>query len=572
MSSTIVGSVDASATQLVANDVHYDYEGTPVLSCVNLTLSAGDVLGLVGDNGSGKSTLLWVLSGRRKPTRGAVSHQGARALGSQELNAPFNSTGAMLVEEALGPSRRRLQALEDAGTAMSDAVDDAAAEAAEKAYSDAFTDVMAHDDWNAEHNAEVVLDYLGLTGVGPGGPVLEQLTVEMSGGQRARLGLALTLIRKPEILLLDEPTNHLDERGRQLIIDTIIDHPGIVVVATHDRDFLDEVCTHIGDLIPGREGLGMFRGNWSAYDRHRRHERQLWEHQWRTEEHERERLGRTIDKANGEGEAEVVCRDNDKKAFEHAGGRVERQRARRIRAARQRLHELDESGVTKPPALLGFDAPLTAPPSTKRVAAGSDDDFHIRLRGVIVPDRLHVGTLTIRPGDVVVVTGPNGAGKSTLLSVMAGTMTPQAGEARIGLGARVGFLHQEQHWEDPSKSARELYDDLAHTTVTLDDLGLLAPEDADRPVGDLSVGQQRRVALALVVADPPEVLLLDEPTNHLSVDLIEEVEDAIGAAPGTVVVITHDRRMVQRLEARHLVVENGQVTELPRGQRPVEYA
>ncbi|MDO4609088.1 ABC-F family ATP-binding cassette domain-containing protein [Corynebacterium sp.] len=572
MATTVTGSVDAGATQLVANDVHYDYEGTPVLEGVNLTLSAGDVLGLVGDNGSGKSTLLWVLSGRRKPTSGRVTHQGVRALGSQELNAPFDSTGRMLVEEALGPSRRRLEELERAGAAMAEASDDDAAAAAEDAYSRVFADVMAHDDWNAEHNAEVVLDHMGLTVDGPDGPLLDQLTVEMSGGQRARLGLALTLIRKPEILLLDEPTNHLDDRGRQLIIDTIHEHPGIVVVATHDRDFLDEVCTHIGDLIPGRGGLGLFRGNWTAYDRHRRHARQLWEHQWRTEEHERDRLTRTIEKANEEEEREIARSDNDKMAFDLAGGRVERQRARRIRAARQRLGELEEDGVAKPPALLGFDAPITAPPSTKRVAAGSDEDFHIRLRGVVVPDRLHVGTLTVRPGDVVVITGPNGAGKSTLISVMAGETAPQSGEARIGLGATVGILKQEQEWDDPRKTARQLYEELRSSRVDFDDLGLLSPEDADRPVGDLSVGQQRRVAFALVVADPPQVLLLDEPTNHLSVDLIEEVQDAITAAEGTIVVITHDRRMVERLEARHLVVEDGEVVELPRGQRPIEYA
>ena len=564
--------IDGSATQLVANSVNYDYEGTPVLRDVDMTVSAGDVLGLVGDNGAGKSTLLWLLSGRRKPTSGSVKHVGTRVLGSQELEAPFESTGRMLVDEALGPSKRRLQALEEAAEAMSVAESPEAAAAAEKAYSTLFSDVMAHDDWNAEHHAEVVLDYLGLSGDGPEGPLLDQKSVELSGGQRARLGLALTLIRKPEILLLDEPTNHLDDRGRQLVIDTINAHPGVVVVATHDRDFLDAVCTVIGDLVPGREGIGMFRGNYTDYDKHRRHERQLWEHQWRTEQHEKARLEKTIDTANEDSGPVRAKRDNEKMGYDHAGGRADRQVARRIRSARQRLEELEEDGVAKPPALLGFDAPLTKPLSTKRAPAGSDEDFHVKLRGVVVPDRIHVGSLTIRPGDTIVVTGPNGAGKSTLLKVMLGQVAPAAGEMRIGQEARISMLAQEQDWADPSLSPNQLYDDNPSPTVTLEDLGLLTARDAKRPVGDLSVGQQRRVALALVVADPPDILLLDEPTNHLSVDLIEEVQDAIAEAEGTIIVVTHDRRMVDRLEARHLVVEEGEVTELPRGKKPVEFA
>ena len=564
--------IDGSAAQLIANGVNYDYEGTPVLRNVNMTLSAGDVLGLVGDNGAGKSTLLWLLSGRRKPTNGKVTHVGTRVLGSQELEAPFDSTGRLLVDEALGPSKRRLQALEDAADAMAAATDAEAAEAAEKEYSKHFSDVMAHDDWNAEHHAEVVLDYLGLTGDGPEGPLLEQRSAEMSGGQRARLGLALTLIRKPEILLLDEPTNHLDDRGRQLVIDTINNHPGVVVVATHDRDFLDAVCTIIGDLVPGREGIGMFRGNYTDYDKHRRHERQLWEHQWRTEQHEKARLEKTIETVQEEAEPVRAKRDNEKMGYDHSAGRADRQVARRIRSARQRLEQLEENGVGKPPALLGFDAPLTKALSTKRAPAGSEEDFHVKMRGVVVPDRIFVGSLTIRPGDTLVVTGPNGAGKSTLLKVILGQIPTASGELRLSPETRVEMLAQEQDWEDPTLSPAEMYDLTPSPTVTLNDLGLLTTRDTKRPVGDLSVGQQRRVALALIVADPPDILLLDEPTNHLSVDLIEEVQDAISAAEGTVIVVTHDRRMVDLLEARHLVVEEGQVTELPRGKKPVEFA
>lgn len=562
-------SVDAVDTQLVANDVTYDYEGSPVLRNINLTLSAGDVLGLVGDNGAGKSTLLWLLSGLGKPLSGSVSHQGARALGSQELSAPFDATGRMLVEEALGPSKRRIAALEQAAEVMAGATSEENIAAADEAYSTALAKVIAHDDWNAERNAEVMLDQLGLMVTAQGRPLLDKKVCDFSGGQRARLGLALTFVRKPEILLLDEPTNHLDARGRQLVIKTINEHPGIVVLATHDRDFLDATCTHIGDIIIGRPGVGIFRGNYTDYDRYRKHERQLWEHQWRTEEHERERLTETIEKGAHEVAPGREMQDRNKLAYKSAGGRVERQIARRVRSARQRLNKLEEDGVPKPPALLGFNAPLIKAPSSKRVAAGDEEDFHLKLRNVTIPKRLHVGSLTIRPGQTVVITGPNGAGKTTLVHAMAGKIEPESGEVRIGQGARVAILEQEQRWEDPTKTPLQLYN-LASVPSSLDfaELGLLNERDSARPVGKLSMGQQRRVALALIVANPPDVLLLDEPTNHLSVDLIEEVQDALAMSEGTVVIVTHDRRMIEDLPARHLVVREGEVEELAPGELP----
>lgn len=570
-------SVDPSATQLVAHDVSFDYEGTPVLRNIDLTLSAGDVLGLVGDNGAGKSTFLWILSGRRKPTRGHVTHHGTRVIGSQELEAPFEATGRSLVNEALGPALRRLAELEAAAEAMAENPD---SEEAAEHYSHVFSDVTAHDDWNAEHNATIVLDHLGLAGDGPDGPLLDQRTVDMSGGQRARLGLALTLIRKPEILLLDEPTNHLDDRGRQLVIDTIRNHPGIVVVATHDRDVLDEVCTMIGDIVPGRQGILTFRGTYTEYDRHRRHQRAMWEHEYAVQENERARLEEAIDHHRASDGPKRAKRDNEKMAYGMAGNRAESQLAKRIRSAKQRLEELDRDAIAKPPVLLGFDAPLTvAPPArmvrTKRTAA-LDDDVAFALRGVVVPDRIHVGSLSVRHGDKVVITGPNGAGKSTLLSVITGELAPQAGEVTVAEGLRMAILRQEQHWEHPTTCADELFADAVRHSGGVQfefaDLGLLSAEDARRPVQNLSIGQQRRVALGLIVARPPHILLLDEPTNHLSVDLIEDVQDAIASAVGTVVVVTHDHRMVQQLEARHWVVNDHHIEELPRGQKPVEFA
>lgn len=561
---------------IVTNDLEVRVGARTLLDAPgeHLRVQPGDRIGLVGRNGAGKTTTMRILAGEGEPYGGSIVRSGDIGYlpqDSREGNIEQTARDRVLSARGLDSMRRNMDRQQEI---METSLSDGKRDAAIRKYSRLEERYRDLGGYEADSEAARICDSLGLPA-----RILDQPLKTLSGGQRRRVELAQILFaasagagKSATTLLLDEPTNHLDDRGRQLVIDTINNHPGVVVVATHDRDFLDAVCTIIGDLVPGREGIGMFRGNYTDYDKHRRHERQLWEHQWRTEQHEKARLEKTIETVQEEAGPVRAKRDNEKMGYDHSAGRADRQVARRIRSARQRLEQLEEDGVGKPPALLGFDAPLTKPLSTKRAPAGSEEDFHVKMRGVVVPDRIFVGSLTIRPGDTLVVTGPNGAGKSTLLKVILGQIPTASGELRLSPETRVEMLAQEQDWEDPTLSPAEMYDLTPSPTVTLNDLGLLTARDTKRPVGDLSVGQQRRVALALIVADPPDILLLDEPTNHLSVDLIEEVQDAISAAEGTVIVVTHDRRMVDFLEARHLVVEEGQVTELPRGKKPVEFA
>lgn len=237
---------------------------------------------------------------------------------------------------------------------------------------------------------------------------------------------------------------------------------------------------------------------------------------------------------------------SNKMGYNFFGGRVQKQISRRVRNAQHRLDELTRTQVRKPPAPLRFAAALTAAPPEDKVA--------LSVRQVRIAGRLAIGQLDVVTGERLMVCGANGAGKSTLLHVLAGRLAPDGGEVRRARGVRVGLLEQDVEFTEPDRSPRSLYSG----SVPLAELGLVAPKDLDRPVGHLSVGQRRRLALAILLGQPPDVLLLDEPTNHLSLNLVEELEDALRSAPGAVVIASHDRWLRRTWEGAEMVLADGQ--------------
>jgi macrolide transport system ATP-binding/permease protein len=223
-----------------------------------------------------------------------------------------------------------------------------------------------------------------------------------------------------------------------------------------------------------------------------------------------------------------------------------------VRNATRRLEELERGRVAEPPRPLRFAAGELAAP-----AAASSQPL-VSLRGVRVPGRLALGGLEVSATDRLLVTGGNGAGKSTLLAVLAGRLSAE-GEVRRRHGLTVGLLAQDTVFERPDRTVRDTYlrslGPERAEEVPLASLGLLHEADLGRPVGQLSVGQRRRLALALVVARPPQLLLLDEPTNHLSPTLCDELEAALGTGPGAIVLASHDRWLRRRWQGRELRLE-----------------
>jgi macrolide transport system ATP-binding/permease protein len=529
---------------LHARDLVKAYGDRRVLDGVSLTASPGQRLGLVGDNGVGKSTLLRLLAGDEEPDAGTVSRPPDCGFLLQELPFGPDSTVRHVIDDALADIRAARQRLDDLGQKMADDPDNAELLAE---YGDVLEWAQDHDVWDADRRAELVLAGLGLADVDP-----NRLLSAFSGGQRSRLGLAALLIRQPRAMLLDEPTNHLDDEAVTFLEQQLNRLPGTVVVASHDRVFLDAVCTDILDLDPARGGATRFGGAYTDYLAAKRAERARWEQQYVEEQQELAELKDSVQVTAHQVNHHRVIKDNNKVGYDRHGGRVQKQISRRVRNAQQRLDELTRTQVQRPPQPLRFKAELTGKPV--------QDQLALSLRHVRLPGRLQLDQLDVTTSARLMVQGGNGAGKSTLLKVLAGKLTPESGVVHRARGVRVGLLEQDVRFADPAKSPRQIYAAAAgQEAVALSQLGLLAGRDLDRPVGQLSIGQRRRLALAVLIARPPEVLLLDEPTNHLSLGLTEELEQALRSAPGAVVIASHDRWLRRTWEGAELVLADGKV-------------
>jgi macrolide transport system ATP-binding/permease protein len=514
--------------------------------------------------------------------QGRINRPERTGLLTQELPfAPDDVIGAVL-EHALGEVRAIERALGDAAAALADpavAGDEGLAAASAARYSAALDAAERADVWSAESRRDELLAGLGVAGLG-----LDRRIDEMSGGQRSRFALVALLLRAPDALLLDEPTNHLDDDAAAFLEGRLRAWRGPVLFASHDREFLDRVATGLLDLDPGRQGAlavagagagagnpgatrddalaasggTVFGAGFSEFLAVKAEERARWQRQYEAEQQELARLRADV---SGGGSARKVAHgraatDNDKFIRHFKGETVDRTISRRLRNTEQRLVTLEREQVQRPPKPLAF----AGIPSGSQ-AFDDESGLLLNLSGVAVDARLDLPSLQVAPLTRLLVTGSNGAGKSTLLNVLAGALAPSRGSVQRRKGLRVQLLEQDVRFADADASPRRIYERVVGARraeqVPLSGLGLIAPRDADRPVGTLSVGQQRRLALALVIARPPHVFLLDEPTNHLSLALATDLEEALGTYPGAVVIASHDRWLRRRWAGETLELAAG---------------
>ncbi|WP_318199562.1 ABC-F family ATP-binding cassette domain-containing protein [Streptomyces sp. SCL15-4] len=545
---------------LLARDLVRTLGGRRVLDGVSLTASPGHRIGLIGENGVGKSTLLRMLAGVDEPDAGSVSRPAEPGFLHQEMPYDADATVAAVLDEALREAREDLAELQRLGEELARvAQDDPGHQELLDAYGRRLEQAQDRESWDADRRAALVLDGLGLGAVGH-----DRALGSLSGGQRGRLALAALLVRRPSALLLDEPTNHLDDGAAAFLEEQLRALPGTVVVASHDRAFLDAVCTDLVDLDPAVDGPVRYGGNYTAYLAEKRAERERWKRRYAEEQQELAKLRQAAGVTAHRVAPDRGRTDNEKMGYGHRAGRVQNQISRRVRDATRRLEELERARVAEPPRPLRFAAgELTA-----RVEEGSQP--LVSLRNVRVPGRLALDALEISATDRLLVTGGNGAGKSTLLAVLAGRLAAE-GEVCRRRRLTVGLLTQDTVFDRPERTVRDTYGRSlgpARTEqVPLASLGLLHEADLDKPVGQLSVGQRRRLALALLVARPPQLLLLDEPTNHLSPRLCDELEEALGPGPGAIAVASHDRWLRRRWQGRELRLEPGGRLDAGDGRR-----
>jgi macrolide transport system ATP-binding/permease protein len=542
---------------LLAHDLVRAAGGRRVLDGVSLTASPAHRIGLIGENGVGKSTLLRVLAGVDRPDAGSVSRPADLGFLHQELPFDAASTIAAVLDESLREAREDLAELERLGAELARVPDGGPGHRELlDAYGRRLERAQDREAWDADRRAGLVLDGLGL-----GALEHHRVLGSLSGGQRSRLALAALLVRRPSALLLDEPTNHLDDAAAAFLEEQVRGLPGAVVVASHDRAFLDAVCTDLIDLDPAAAGPVRYGGNYTAYLGEKRAARERWERQYAEEQEELGSLRHAAAVTARRVAPDRERRDNEKMGYGHRGGRVQQQISRRVRNAARRLEELERAQAAEPPRPLRFAA---------RELAGRAEEAPqplVSLRDVRVPGRLAPVGLEVPAADRLLVTGGNGAGKSTLLAVLAGALAAD-GDVRRRAGLTVGLLTQDTVFDRPDRTARDTYalslGPERAETVPLVSLGLLHEADLGKPVGQLSVGQRRRLALALLVARPPQLLLLDEPTNHLSPALCDELEAALvpgsGSGSGAIVLASHDRWLRRRWQGREIRLEPANTT------------
>jgi macrolide transport system ATP-binding/permease protein len=529
---------------LRATDIAKAYGDRVVLNGVDLLAHPGQPVGLVGENGVGKSTLLRVVTGQESADAGSVSLPEDVGVLSREPQFAIGATIGDVLDRALAPLHEGVRRLESLAEQLQD--DDPAAG---HAYAEALEWAQHHDAWDADRRAEVACARLGLGTVGR-----DRLVDQLSGGQRSRLALAALIVRRPDCVILDEPTNHLDEQAIEFLESFLTGLDGVVVVASHDRVFLDHVCSVIVDLDASHfgvdgDGSNRYAGGFTDYLEHKRLARRRWEQAFVSQQDELDALRQaTRTTARSVSPHNRPPRDNDKYLYHFKGENVAATISRRVRNAEARIDAIERDRVPKPPRALSFDRALTGESRHQGLA--------VSVRHLSVTGRLRLDRLDLSVGEHLLVTGDNGSGKSTLLHVLAGTLQPDAGTATVS-ARRIGRLAQDVVFPDSEQSPHEVFAAATgvDAPVALGELGLLHPRDLGRPVGRLSVGQQRRLALAILVAGQPDLLLLDEPTNHISLVLASELEEALGRTPGTVVIASHDRWLRERWTGRTLDLE-----------------
>ncbi|WP_034263317.1 ABC-F family ATP-binding cassette domain-containing protein [Actinospica robiniae] len=539
-----------------------------LFSGLDLVVAPGEVTGLVGVNGAGKSTLLRLLAGL---------DDGAGEGGTITLSPPTATVGYLpqvigatrrtASDEGAGESVRAFLGRRTGVTKAQEALDAATELLVEQAPGADDAYAVALDRWlnlggaDLEERAEKVAGTLGLR------VSLDQPMATLSGGQGARANLASLLLSRYDVFLLDEPTNDLDLAGLELLEDFVRNLRAGAVLVSHDRAFLDRTVHRVLELDLAQQQVRLYGGGYGAYleerERARRQARDAYEQYADTRAGLEARMRTQVGWADkGVREAKSKATDNDKHILHAQVARSEKL-AGKVKATERMLERLDV--VEEPRKEWELRMEIAAAPRSGAVVATLREAVVQRGEFTLGPVSLQIDW-----ADRVAVTGPNGSGKSSLIGALLGRHELASGQASLGSGVVVGEVDQARSLFTDNSPLLEAFagqvSDLtpADVRTLLAKFGLKA-EHVLRPAASLSPGERTRAALALLQARGVNLLILDEPTNHLDLAAIEQLESALANYPGTFLLVTHDRRMLDAVTVnRRFAVEDGRVTELDR--------
>jgi ATP-binding cassette, subfamily F, member 3 len=532
---------------LIGSELRKEFSGDPLFENVSFTVGRKDRLSLAGANGAGKTTLLRAIAGETSLQGGKLAFaKGTRvALHDQRPPLEFDST---LRAYALAGARDLLEVeseLRRLETAMAEGAHD---EATLRRYAEAQARLEHAGGWAWRDRAAAAVRGLGFSE-----DDLDRPLGTFSGGELTRASLARALAGSPDLLLLDEPTNHLDVQNLEWLERELETIDAAVILVAHDRWFLEAVTTSVLELAPG--GVHYFAGPW---------------HEWRREKAERaEAAGKVADRVS----VDIARLERFVERFRYKKEKAKQAQAKLTQIARLEKeraaarHEVES--LTKKRRTLGFD--FLDPPRSGRIVLEAEDVALSAGNKRLLDD----ATLVVERGEKVGLVGPNGAGKTTLLAAIFDGHPLEAGTIRLGHGVVPAYFSQH---------ALELPTGGSVLEATVAATGLQRPraqnllgrflfsgwETHERSVTALSGGERRRLALALLVASGSNFLVLDEPTNHLDVESREALEAALEAFPGTVLLVSHDRALLDAVPDRIVAFEDGALRSYDGGWADLE--
>lgn len=549
---------------LVAQGLAGGYGHRTLFDSLDLTVTAGDVVGLVGANGAGKSTLLKLLAGVDEPQAGTIRLSPADAFVGW-LPQEHERIAGESVTDYIGRRTGCTAATRDmdaAAAALGDPSLAAPGTDPADTYSAALDRWLASGAADLDERLPVVLADLGLDlGDDPAAAMMTSL----SGGQAARVGLAALLLSRFDIALLDEPTNDLDLDGIERLEAFVRGLRGGVVVVSHDREFLARCVTRVLELDLAQGSNRVFGGGYDSYLEERatvrRHQREKYD-EFADKKADLVARARTQREWSSQGVRNAMKKapDNDKIKRKASAESSEKQ-AQKVRQMESRIARLEEVEEPRKEWQLEFTIG-SAPRSSSVVSTLSSAVFR---QGSF---QLGPVSIQVNAGERIGITGPNGAGKSTLLRGLLGRQLPDEGTASLGASVQIGEIDQARAQlvgtQPLAVAFEELVPEMASGEVRtlLAKFGLKA-DHVMRAVDELSPGERTRAGLALLQARGINLLVLDEPTNHLDLPAIEQLEQALESYEGTLLLVTHDRRMLATVQTdRQWRVEAGQVVEI----------
>jgi ATPase subunit of ABC transporter with duplicated ATPase domains len=551
---------------LVAKGLAGGYAHRTLFDSLDLTVAPGDVVGVVGVNGAGKSTLLRLLAGLAEPQAGTVSLSPRDAFVGwlpQEHERLEGESVAEYIARRTGCAETSRD-MDDAAAALGDVTPPApGAPDPADVYSAALDRWLASGAADLDERMPQVLADLGLT---PGsGFASDALMTSLSGGQAARVGLAALLLSRFDIVLLDEPTNDLDLDGLARLEAFVRGLRGGVVLVSHDREFLARCVTRVLELDLAQGANRVFGGGYDAYleerETARRHKRESYD-EFADKKADLVGRARTQREWSSQGVRNAMKKapDNDKIRRKASAESSEKQ-AQKVRQMESRIARLEE--VEEPRKEWQLEFTIGAAPRSSAVVSTLSDAVFTQGTFTLGPVSIQVNA-----GERIGITGPNGAGKSTLLRALLGRQNPDAGSASLGTSVSIGEIDQARSLLAGSLPLAESFEKLLPDWPVAEVRTLLAKfslkaDHVNRPVDDLSPGERTRAGLALLQARGVNVLVLDEPTNHLDLAAIEQLEEALTSYEGTLLLVTHDRRMLENVSLdRRWKVYAGEVTEI----------